>query len=109
MNLIVKFSCNETIYEHVFTLWMSFPIFLFLCSDLMVHLNFAVLLNKCSEQREAAHQLSLFKKQLENSQSFVDPEVSWFCLFLGKEKERKGLYLFSLSIYYNWCYICYIY
>jgi len=43
--------------------------------DLMVHLNFAVLLNKCSEQREAAHQLSLFKKQLENSQSFIDPEA----------------------------------
>ena len=43
--------------------------------DFMVHLNFAVLLNKCSEQREAAQQLSLFKKKIETAQSFVDPEV----------------------------------
>ena len=42
----------------------------------MVHLNFAVLLNKCSEQREAAKQLSLFKNKAEKSKSFIDPEVN---------------------------------
>ncbi|XP_066924866.1 Bardet-Biedl syndrome 4 protein-like [Clytia hemisphaerica] len=43
--------------------------------DHMVHLNYAVFLNKISMQRAASQQLSMYKKKLEATQNIIDPEA----------------------------------